>query len=399
MSKIGSTHIKLRHNCISEKVNDIPPSGIRKFFDLLSSMEGVISLGVGEPDFVTPWHIREAAIYSLEKGYTMYTSNQGLPQLRQELAKYLESCCGLSYDPENELLVTVGVSEGLDLALRAILNPGDEVIMPDPCYVAYPACTSLAGGIPVQVPTTEKNNFKVTADDIERRITQRTKAILIGYPANPTGAVMAKEELTQIAEIAQRHNLLVISDEVYAQLVYGVEHTCLASLPGMKERTILLDGFSKAYAMTGWRIGYAAGGQEIIKAMTKIHQYTMLCAPIMGQMAAIEALKEGNSEVGTMVREYDRRRRVMVKGFKDIGLSCFEPRGAFYAFPSINITGMTSEGFAEKLLMEEKVAVVPGSVFGQCGEGYIRCCYATSLAEIQEALKRMGKFIKKHRRT
>ena len=399
MSKTGSTHIKLPHSCISEKVSDIPPSGIRKFFDLLSSMEGVISLGVGEPDFVTPWHIREAAIHSLEKGYTMYTSNQGLPQLRQELAKYLESCCGLSYDPENELLVTVGVSEGLDLALRAILNPGDEVIMPDPCYVAYPACTSLAGGIPVQVPTTEKNNFKVTADDIERRITQRTKAILIGYPANPTGAVMVREELTQIAQIAQRHNLLVISDEVYAQLVYGVEHTCLASLPGMKERTILLDGFSKAYAMTGWRIGYAAGGQEIIKAMTKIHQYTMLCAPIMGQMAAIEALKEGNSEVGTMVREYDRRRRVMVKGFKDIGLSCFEPRGAFYAFPSINITGMTSEGFAEKLLMEEKVAVVPGSVFGQCGEGYIRCCYATSLPEIQEALKRMGKFIKKHRRT
>jgi len=378
-------------------VSNIPPSGIRRFFDLLSSMEGVISLGVGEPDFVTPWHIREAAIYSLEKGYTMYTSNQGLPQLRQALAKYLESFCGLSYDPENELLVTVGVSEGLDLALRAILNPGDEVIMPDPCYVAYPACTSLAGGIPVQVPTTEKNDFKITADDIERRITQRTKAILIGYPANPTGAVMEKEELTQIAKLAQQYDLLVISDEVYAQLVYGVEHTCLGSLPGMKERTILLDGFSKAYAMTGWRVGYAAGGQEIIKAMTKIHQYTMLCAPIMGQMAAIEALKEENSEIGTMVRDYDRRRRVMVKGFKDIGLSCFEPKGAFYAFPSIDITGMTSEEFAEKLLTEEKVAVVPGSAFGQCGEGYIRCCYATSLPEIEEALNRMDKFIKRHR--
>ncbi len=396
MSKTGSTHIKFPHNCISEKVSNIPPSGIRKFFDLLSSMEGVISLGVGEPDFVTPWHIREAAIYSLEKGYTMYTSNQGLPQLRQELAKYLESCCGLNYDPENELLVTVGVSEGLDLALRAILNPGDEVIMPDPCYVAYPACTSLAGGIPVPVPTTEKNNFKVTADDIERRITQRTKAILIGYPANPTGAVMVKEELTQIAELAQQYNLLVISDEVYAQLVYGVEHTCLASLPGMKERTILLDGFSKAYAMTGWRVGYAASGQEIIKAMTKIHQYTMLCTPIMGQMAAIEALKEGSSEVGTMVRDYDRRRRVMLKGFKNIGLSCFEPKGAFYAFPSIKVTGMTSEEFAEKLLIEEKVAVVPGTAFGQSGEGYIRCCYATSLPEIEEALKRMGRFVKRH---
>ncbi len=399
MSKTGPTRIEVPHSYISEKVRNIPPSGIRRFFDLLSSMEGVISLGVGEPDFVTPWHIREAAIYSFEKGYTMYTSNQGLPQLRQELAKYLESSYGLSYDTDSELLITVGVSEGLDLAFRAILNPGDEVIMPDPCYVAYPASASLAGGVPVLVPTTEEHDFKVTAEDIERRITQRTKAILIGYPANPTGAVMAKKELTQIAKLAQQYGLLVISDEVYDQLVYGVEHTCFASLPEMRDQTILLNGFSKAYAMTGWRIGYAAGRREIIEAMTKVHQYTMLCAPIMGQMAAIEALRKGSSEVQAMVREYDRRRRVMVKGLRDIGLSCFEPKGAFYAFPSVKATGLTSEEFAEKLLTEEKVAVVPGSAFGQHGEGYVRCCYATSLPEIEEALKRMGRFINKHRRT
>lgn len=398
MSKSGSSHIKASQSYISERVNALPPSGIRKFFDLLSSIEGVISLGVGEPDFVTPWHIREAAIYSLEKGYTMYTSNKGTPELRAELARHLESRFGLTYDPDNEILITVGVSEGVDLAARAILNPGDEVLMPDPCYVAYPASVSLAGGIPIQVPTAEDNDFKITADDIEPRITQRTKAILLGYPCNPTGAVLSKEELTQIAELAKRYNLLVISDEVYGRLVYGVEHTCLASLPGMRERTILLNGFSKAYAMTGWRIGYAASDSEIVGAMTKIHQYTMLCASIMGQMAAIEALKAGDSEVEAMVREYDRRRRVIVKGFRDIGLSCFEPKGAFYAFPSIKITGMTSEEFAEKLLMEEKVAVVPGSAFGQCGEGYIRCCYAASLPEIEEALKRMGRFVERHRK-
>jgi len=399
MSKSKSSHIKVSQSCISERASTLPPSGIRKFFDLLSSIEGVISLGVGEPDFVTPWHICEAAIYSLEKGYTMYTSNKGTPELRAELARHLESRFGLTYDPDDEILITVGVSEGLDLTMRAILNPGDEVIMPDPCYVAYPASVSLAGGTPVMVPTIEENNFEITADDIEPRITRKTKAILIGYPCNPTGAVLSKEELTQIAELAKRYNLLVISDEVYGRLVYGTEHTCFATLPGMKERTILLNGFSKAYAMTGWRIGYAAGNGEIIGAMTKIHQYTMLCASIMGQMAALEALKANDSEVDAMVRDYDRRRRVMVKGFRDIGLSCFEPKGAFYAFPSIKITGMTSEEFAEKLLMEEKVAVVPGSAFGQCGEGYIRCCYATSLPEIEEALKRMGKFIKRHRKT
>lgn len=399
MSKSGSINTKLSQSYISEMVKRIQPSGIRKFFDLLSSIEGVISLGVGEPDFVTPWHIREAAIYSLEKGYTMYTSNKGTLELRTELAKHLDSRFGLTYNPDSEILITVGVSEALDLAMRAILNPGDEVIMPDPCYVAYPASVSLAGGVPVQVPTTEENNFEITAADIEPRITQRTKAILIGYPANPTGAVLSKEELTQIAELAKRYNLLVISDEVYGRLVYGVEHTCLATLPGMRERTILLNGFSKAYAMTGWRIGYAASDKEIVAAMTKIHQYTILCAPIMGQMAAVEALKADDSEVEAMVRDYDRRRRIIVKGFRDIGLSCFEPRGAFYAFPSIKVTGMTSEEFAEKLLWEEKVAVVPGTAFGQCGEGYLRCCYATALPDIEEALKRMGRFIKKHRKT
>ncbi len=398
MSKSGSSHTKLSQSYISEMVKVIPPSGIRKFFDLLSSIEGVISLGVGEPDFVTPWHICEAAIYSLEKGYTMYTSNKGTPELRAELAKHLESRFGLTYDPDDELLITVGVSEGLDLAMRAILNPGDEVIMPDPSYVAYPASVSLAGGKPVQVPTIEENNFEITAADIEPRITQRTKAILIGYPCNPTGAVLSKEELNQIAELAKRHDLLVISDEIYGRLVYGVEHTCLATLPGMKDRTILLNGFSKAYAMTGWRIGYAASSKEIIGAMTKIHQYTIMCASTMAQMAALEALKADDDEVDAMIRDYDRRRRIIVKGFRDIGLSCFEPKGAFYAFPSIKVTGMTSEEFAEKLLWEEKVAVVPGTAFGQCGEGYLRCCYATALPDIEEALKRMGRFIERHRK-
>jgi aminotransferase len=399
LSKSESGRTKLSKKCISEKVSALPPSGIRKFFDLLASMEGVISLGVGEPDFVTPWYIREAAIYSLEKGYTMYTSNKGTPELRAELARHLESHFGLTYNPDDEILITVGVSEGLDLAARAILNPDDEVIMPDPCYVAYPAAISLAGGTPVRVPTSVDNDFEITAEGIEACITPKTKAILIGYPCNPTGAVLPKKELEKIAELARRYNLLVISDEVYCRLVYGVEHTCLAGLPGMRERTILLNGFSKAYAMTGWRIGYAVCSKEIVGAMTKIHQYTMLCAPIMGQMAALEALKANDREVDTMVRDYDRRRRIIVKGFRDIGLPCFEPKGAFYAFPSIEETGMSSEEFAEKLLMEEKIAVVPGSAFGQCGEGYIRCCYATSLPEIEEALKRMGRFIHRYRKT
>ena len=385
---------KSMDNLISQKVHSISPSGIRKFFDLLSSVEGVISLGVGEPDFVTPWHIREAATNSLERGYTMYTSNYGMLELRQELAKYLEHHYGVSYQPEREILVTVGVSEGLDLAVRAILNPGDEVIIPDPWYVSYPPCVILAGGTPVFVPLSKQNDFVLKAEDVEPLINKRTKAILIGYPSNPTGAVMSRKELAEIAKLAQKYNLLVISDEIYARLVYGVEHTCFASLPGVKEQTILLGGFSKAFAMTGWRIGYIAANPQLIEAMLKIHQYTMLCVPTMSQMAGIEALRSGEDDVAKMVKEYDRRRRFIVRKLNEIGLPCFEPKGAFYAFPSIEATGMSSEEFAERLLMEERVAVVPGSAFGQCGEGFVRCCYATSLASIEEALKRIERFVK-----
>jgi aminotransferase len=359
-------------------------------------MEGAISLGVGEPDFTTPWNISEAGIYSLEKGFTMYTSNKGLLELRQELARHLRSRYGLEYDPDTELLITVGVSEALDLAMRSIIDPKDEVLSPDPTYVSYGPCIVLAGGTVVPVPTTVENNFKVRASDIEKRITDRTKAILMGYPNNPTGAVMEREELVEIARIARNHDLLVVSDEIYDRLVYGVEHTCFATLPNMKERTILLGGFSKAYAMTGWRVGYAAARPEIIEAMTKVHQYTMLCAPIMAQMAAIEALRSGESAVKEMVADYDRRRRVMVKGLNDIGLACFEPKGAFYCFPSVKVTGLSSEEFAEQLLVEEKVAVVQGSAFGESGEGYVRCCYATALSDIQEALRRMGRFVERH---
>ncbi len=382
----------------SQIVNKITPSGIRRFFDLVASTEGAISLGVGEPDFATPWHIREAAIYSLEKGYTMYTSNLGMPELRRELARYLKKSHGLDYDPETELLITVGVSEGLDLACRAILDPDDEVIMPDPCYVSYNSCAILAGGKPIMVPTNEKDNFEIGAADIEAQVTDKTKAIMLGYPANPTGAVMPRDKLEQIAEVARRHNLLVISDEIYGGLVYGTRHTCVATLPRMKDNTILLGGFSKAYAMTGWRLGYAAASQEVIAAMFKIHQYSIMCAPTMAQVAAIEALQSGDDDVISMVEDYNRRRLFMVKGLNKIGLPCFEPKGAFYAFPSIKGTGLPSEEFAEKLLMEEKVAVVPGDAFGQCGEGYVRCCYATSLEDIEEALTRMGKFVGKYRK-
>jgi len=386
-------------NRIAGRLDRIPPSGIRKFFDLVSSMGGVISLGVGEPDFPTPWHITEAAIHSLEQGYTMYTSNSGMIELRREIASYLKTTYDLDYDPNTELLITNGVSEGLDLAVRAILDPGDEVIMPDPAYVSYPSCVLFADGVPVRVPTSCDNQFKLAAADVEARITSRTKAILIGYPANPTGAVMEIGDLADIADVARHHNLMVISDEIYNLLVYDTEPVCFASLPGVKDRTILLAGFSKAYAMTGWRIGYAAASADLIAAMTKIHQYTALCAPIMGQVAAIEAIKAGEPEARRMTQEYDRRRRVMVKGLNDIGLTCFEPKGAFYAFPSITSTGMSSEEFAETLLTEEKVAVVPGTAFGQCGEGHVRCCYATSLSNIEEALTRMARFVKKYRRS
>ncbi|MFC1962224.1 aminotransferase class I/II-fold pyridoxal phosphate-dependent enzyme [Chloroflexota bacterium] len=387
-----------RRGLISKRVNRLSPSGIRKFFDLLASMEGVISLGVGEPDYVTPWHICEAAIRSLEKGYTMYTSNFGMLELREELSRHFKENYGVAYDPAEELLVTVGVSESLDLAMRAILNPGDEVIMPDPCYVAYEAAVILAGGEPVRIPTFQKNNFEISAADVEARVTANTRAILIGYPANPTGAVMSRDKLLRIAEVVERHRLTVVSDEIYAKLVYGVEHTCFAALPGMKERAIFLGGFSKAYAMTGWRVGYAAATRDVIAAMTKIHQYTIMSAPTMAQVAAIEALKSGEKDAQEMAADYNRRRLFIVDGLNSIGLPCFEPRGAFYTFPSIKATGMTSEEFSEKLLVEEKVAVVPGSAFGQCGEGYVRCCYATSIEDIEKALTRMKRFVQKHKK-
>jgi aminotransferase len=390
-------HINRITRPISERVRQLQPSGIRRFFDLLATMQDTISLGVGEPDYATPWHIREAAIYSLEKGDTMYTSNSGMPELRREIAAYLKKNYGLEYDPESQILITVGVSEGLDLAARAIIDPGDEVIMADPSYVSYSPCVSLAGGKPVMVPTSHEDNFEVDPTAIGARVTDATKAILIGYPANPTGAVMPRQKLEQLAVVANARNLLVISDEIYARVIYGTEHTCFAALPGMQERTILLGGFSKAWAMTGWRIGYAAASAEIIAAMTKIHQYTMLCAPIMGQKAALEALKGGDADIDDMVEDYNRRRLVMVEGLNSIGLNCFEPKGAFYAFPSIESTGLSSEEFAEKLLIEEKVAVVPGEAFGECGQGYVRCCYATQLSDIEEALSRMKRFVGKHR--
>ena len=385
-----------KRDVISKRVRQIPPSGIRRFFDILDSLEGVISLGVGEPDFVTPWRIREWGIYALEQGYTSYTSNYGLIELREEIARYLNGRYGLVYNPQKEILVTVGVSEGLDLAMRAILDPGDEVIGHQPSYVSYMPCATLTGGRFIPVPTYVENEFKVSADDIEKRINPRTKAIMLGYPSNPTGGVMDRAGLKQVADVAQRNDLIVISDEVYERLVYGVEHTCFASLPRMQERTIHLGGFSKAYAMTGWRIGYAAAREDIIEAMMKIHQYTMLCAPIMAQKAAIEAFRGGEPHVQEMVADYNQRRRVMVEGFNSIGLPCFEPQGAFYAFPSIKGTGLSSEDFAERLLLEGHVAVVPGDAFGECGEGYIRCCYATSMEEIEEALERMRRFVRKH---
>jgi aminotransferase len=328
----------------------------------------------------------------------MYTSNSGMPELRKELARYLKTEYKVDYDPANELLITVGVSEALDLTMRAILDPGDEVILPDPSYVAYSSCVILAGGKPVHISTYEANNFEITAKDIEERLSSKTRAILIGYPSNPTGAVMSRKKLADIAALAIKHNLTVISDEIYSKLIYGAEFTCFASLPGMKEHTVLLGGFSKAFAMTGWRVGYAAAPKEIVAAMTKIHQYTMMCVSTISQMAALEALKGEQDSIAEMVEDYNRRRQVIVKGLRDIGLSCFEPKGAFYAFPSIRCTGMTSEEFAEKLLSEEKIAVVPGSAFGKCGEGYIRCCYATSLPDIEEALRRMGRFVKKYKK-
>lgn len=379
---------------ISPVVQAIPPSGIRRFFDIAAEMEDVISLGVGEPDFVTPWSIRESCVYGLEQGYTSYTANRGLLELREEICSLQKRNFNIDYDPKTNVLVTVGVSEALDIAMRAILTPGDEILIPEPCYVSYKACASLAGAVPVAVPAKIENNFSITPADLEAHVTNKTKALLIGYPNNPTGAILTKEQLIDIANFAKEHDLIVISDEIYGDLTYGGErHVCFAGLPCMKDRTILLNGFSKAYAMTGWRIGYAMSNPAIISAMTKIHQYTMLCAPITAQIAAVEALRHGEKYMKKMVSEYDKRRRLIYDGLTNAGLKCFEPKGAFYIFPDITSTGLTSEEFAEQLLMKEHVALVPGTAFGQCGEGYVRCSYATSVAKISEAIARIEHFV------
>lgn len=379
---------------ISPKVNAIPPSGIRRFFDIAAEMKGVISLGVGEPDFITPWHIRESCIYGLQRGYTSYTSNYGLLELREEISRKIAADYEVHYDPRSEVLITVGVSEAVDLAMRALLSPGDEVLIPEPSYVSYKACVSLAGGIPVPVPTFMEDEFRVTVNQLEQAVTDRTKLLLIGYPNNPTGAIMTREDLSAIAAFALKHDLIVISDEIYADLTYEGSHTCFSSLPGMRDRTIVLNGFSKAYAMTGWRIGYALSNSDFIGAMMKIHQYTMLCAPITAQVAAIEALKRGKTNMNKMVAEYNHRRRLMLDGFQRIGLPCFEPKGAFYIFPSIKTTGLSSMQFAEELLKAEKVALVPGDAFGASGEGFVRCSYAASVENLSEALLRIERFVK-----
>lgn len=383
----------MKSDIISKRAKSVPPSGIRKFFEMVIGMPDVISLGVGEPDFVTPWHIREACIYSLEKGYTMYTSNYGLLELREEISKNLKKDYQVEYNAKKEILITTGVSEAFDLALRAIINHGDEVIIPEPCYVSYVPCTIFAGGKPVLVKTKVTDEFKVTSEEIENKITKKSKALILSYPNNPTGAVMKRKELEEIADVVNEHDLIVVSDEIYDKLTYNGSHCCFSSLNGMKDKTIILNGFSKAYAMTGWRIGYAAADSNIIDAMMKVHQYTMLCAPITGQMAAIEALKNGEEEMKRMIREYDRRRRIIVKGLNQIGLECFTPKGAFYAFPSIKSSGVSSEEFAKNLLSEQSVAVVPGTAFGSSGEGFVRCAYAASIDNINEALSRMEKFL------
>ncbi|CAM4196441.1 aminotransferase class I/II-fold pyridoxal phosphate-dependent enzyme [Paenibacillus xylanexedens] len=376
-------------------VQQIPPSGIRKFFDLVGDNKDIITLGVGEPDFVTPWHMREACVYSLERGMTSYTSNAGMPKLREAISEYLDTQFDTKYDPKDEIIVTVGGSEAIDLALRALIVHGDEILIPEPSYVAYSPIASIGGGIPVGVETYAKDQFKLTAEALEAGITPKSKVVILCYPSNPTGAIMTYEEWLPIAEVIKKHDLIVIADEIYAELTYTQKHVSFAAIPDMKERTILVSGFSKAFAMTGWRIGYMCGHPELIAAMLKIHQYTVMCAPAMGQVAALEALTNGLGEKDRMVESYNQRRRLIVQGFRDIGLDCHEPQGAFYAFPSIQKTGMSSDLFAERLLTENKVAAVPGNVFGPQGEGFLRCSYATSVTQLNEALERIGNFVYK----
>ena len=385
-------------NPLSDKITNIKPSGIRKFFDIVSEMEDAISLGVGEPDFDTPWHIRDEGIYSLEKGKTFYTSNAGLKELRQEICNYYGRKQGVVYNPLTETLVTVGGSEGIDLALRCMLNPGDEVIIPTPCYVSYEPCTVMADGVPVILPLKNENQFRLTPEELEGAITEKTKILILAFPNNPTGAIMEKEDLEAIAPIIEKHDLFVISDEIYSELSYKSKHVSICSIPGMRERTIIINGFSKAYAMTGWRLGYALGPEVIIKQMIKLHQFAIMCAPTTSQYAAIEALKNGEEDVIEMTEAYNQRRRFLMNEFKEMGLPCFEPFGAFYVFPCIKEFGMTSEEFALKFLEEEKVAVVPGTAFGDCGEGFLRISYAYSIEDLKVAIGRLKNFIEKLRK-
>ena len=382
-------------NPLSDKVIDIKPSGIRKFFDLVVEMNdpNVISLGVGEPDFDTPWHIREEGIYSLEKGRTFYTSNAGLKELKEEISVYLERKCHVEYDPVNEIMVTVGGSEAIDIAMRAMLNPGEEVIIPQPSYVSYQPCVVLADGVPVIINLQEKNEFKLTAAELEAAITPKTKILVLPFPNSPTGSIMTEEDLKPMAELCVKHDIFVISDEIYSELTYEYPHTSIASLPGMKERTVLINGFSKAYAMTGWRLGYAAGPAPVIKQMLKVHQYAIMSSPTTSQYAAVVAMRDCDEEIASMVQQYDMRRKLLVSSFNKMGLNCFTPEGAFYVFPCIRSTGLSSEEFCEKLLHSKKVAVVPGNAFGESGEGYVRVSYSYSVDHLIEALKRIEEFL------
>lgn len=379
-------------NPLSKKVESIQPSGIRKFFDIVSEMDDVISLGVGEPDFDTPWHIRDEGIYTLEKGRTFYTSNSGLKELRVAITEYLKRRFDVEYDPIHEVLVTVGGSEGIDVALRAMLDPGDEVLIPEPCYVSYVPCVVLADGVPVTIELKEENQFRLTKEELLAAITDKTKILVMPFPNNPTGGVMRREDLEEIAQVCIEKDIYVLSDEIYSELTYGADHVSIASLPGMKERTLLINGFSKSYAMTGWRLGYICGPQVIVEQMTKIHQFAIMCAPTNSQYAAVEALRHGDADVAEMRTAYDQRRRYLMHAFKEMGLSCFEPFGAFYVFPCIKEFGMSSDEFATRLLEEEHVAVVPGSAFGACGEGFVRISYAYSLENLKLATERLSRF-------
>ncbi|MGX4583690.1 aminotransferase class I/II-fold pyridoxal phosphate-dependent enzyme [Paenibacillus chitinolyticus] len=392
--EIGSKP-KSMQGYLSPLVRDIPPSGIRRFFDLVSGSKDIISLGVGEPDFVTPWHVREACVYSLERGRTNYTPNAGLPELREAIAEYLYTNFAVKYEPSNEVVVTVGGSEAIDLALRALIAPGDEILIPEPCYIAYSPIVTIGGGVPVGIETFAKDSFKLKPEALRASLTPKSKVLVLSYPSNPTGGIMTYEDWEPIARIVEENDLIVIADEIYAELTYGSRHVSFASLPGMRDRTILVSGFAKAFAMTGWRVGYMCGHPDLISAMLKIHQYTVMCAPIMGQIAALEALRNGLEEKDRMIESYNQRRRLVVQGFRQIGLDCHEPQGAFYAFPSIASTGLSSEEFAQRLLTEAKVAAVPGQVFGNGGEGFVRCSYATSVSQLNEALDRIGSFVKK----